>query len=150
MSNGIPRRAFVGQMAMAGTAFHIVPRRVLGGPGHQAPSDTLNVACIGVGGMGASDVRGMSDENIYALCDVDDTRAALSFNAFPQAKRYRDFRAMLERDGDNIDAVPGSTPDHTLTVAAMLALSMGKHVYCQKPLTRTIWETRQLASAAHD
>ena len=150
MSNGIPRRAFVGQMAMAGAAFHIVPRRVLGGPGHQAPSDTLNVACIGVGGMGASDVRGMSDENIYALCDVDDTRAARSFNAFPLAKRYRDFRVMLERDGDNIDAVTVSTPDHTHTVAAMLALSMGKHVYCQKPLTRTIWETRQLASAAHD
>jgi len=150
MSNRIPRRAFVGQLAMAGAAFHIVPRRVLGGPGYQAPSDTLNVACIGVGGMGASDVRGMSGENIYALCDVDDNRAAQSFNAFPEAKRYRDFRVMFDREGDSIDAVTVSTPDHTHTVAAMRALKMGKHTYCQKPLTRTIWEARQMESAARE
>lgn len=150
MSFQIPRRAFVGQLAMAGAAFHIVPRRVLGGPGYRAPSDTLNVACIGIGGMGTNDVRGMSDENIYALCDVDDNRGAGSFNAFPQAKRYRDFRVMLDREADNIDAVTVSTPDHNHTVAAMRALGMGKHVYCQKPLTRTIWEARQMESAARD
>ncbi len=150
MSDHIPRRAFVGQLGMAGMAFHIVPRRVLGGAGYQAPSDTLNVACIGVGGMGASDVRGMSDENIYALCDVDDNRGAASFAAHPQAKRYRDFRTMLDREGANIDVVTVSTPDHTHTLAAMMALKMGKHVYCQKPLTRTIWEARQLEGAARD
>jgi hypothetical protein len=100
--------------------------------------------------MGGGDVRGMSDENIYALCDVDDSRAARSFNEFPQAKRYRDFRVMLDREGDSIDAVTVSTPDHTHTVAAMMALGMGKHVYCQKPLTRTIWEARQLEAAARD
>ena len=148
MSSNIPRRTFVSEMAAAGAAFHIVPRHVLGGSRDRAPSDTLNVACIGVGGMGGSDVRGMSDENIYALCDVDDRRAARSFNEFPRAKRYGDFRVMLERDGSNIDAVTVSTPDHTHTVAAMMALGMGKHVYCQKPLTRTIWEARQLAAAA--
>jgi len=150
MSTSMPRRTFVGQMAAAGAVFHIVPRHVLGGPGYQTPSDTLNVACIGVGGMGGSDVRGMSSQNIYALCDVDDNRAAASFKAFPKAKRYRDFRIMLEREGDNIDAVTVSTPDHTHTVAAMMALKMGKHVYCQKPLTRTIWEVRQLEQAARD
>jgi predicted dehydrogenase len=100
--------------------------------------------------MGATDVRGMNSQNIYALCDVDDNRAARSFNEFPDAKRYRDFRVLLERDGDNIDAVTVSTPDHTHTVAAMMALKMGKHVYCQKPLTRTIWEARQLADVARD
>ncbi|UCD23476.1 MAG: Gfo/Idh/MocA family oxidoreductase [Gemmatimonadota bacterium] len=148
MSKLIPRRDFVGRMAAAGAAFHVVPRNVLGGAGFRAPSDTLNVACIGVGGMGGSDVRGMSTENIYALCDVDDRRGARSFGEFPQAKRYRDFRVMLEREADNIDAVTVSTPDHTHAVAAMMALDMGKHVYCQKPLTRTIWEAQQLMDAA--
>ena len=99
MSSDIARRDFVGSVAAAGAAFHIVPRHVLGGPGFRAPSDTLNVACVGVGGMGAGDVRGMSSENIYALCDVDDTRGARSFAEFPRAKRYRDFRVLLERDG---------------------------------------------------
>jgi predicted dehydrogenase len=98
--------------------------------------------------MGASDVQGMSSQNIYALCDVDANRAARSFSSYPRAKRYQDFRVMLERDGAAIDAVTVSTPDHTHTAAALTALRMGKHVYCQKPLTRTIWETQQLMSAA--
>ncbi len=150
MASNIQRRTFVSEMAAAGAAFHIVPRHVLGGRGYRAPSDKLNVACIGVGGMGGADVRGMSSENIYALCDVDDERAARSFEEFPAAKRYKDFRVMLEQDGANIDAVTVSTPDHTHTVAAMMALRMGKHVYCQKPLTRTIWEAKQLADAARE
>ncbi len=148
MSSSIPRRTFVGDLAAAGAFFHIVPRRVLGGARYRAPSDTLNVACIGIGGMGASDVRGMSGENIYALCDVDDQRGARSYEAHPGAKRFKDFRVMLEQEGANIDAVTVSTPDHTHTIAAMMALKMGKHVYCQKPLTRTIWEARQLEGAA--
>jgi len=150
MSGTIPRREFVTEMAAAGAAFNIVPRHVLGGPGYQSPSDTLNVACIGVGGMGGGDVRGMSSQNIYALCDVDYNRATRSFNEFPRAKRYKDFRVMLEQDGANIDAVTVSTPDHTHTVAAMMALGMGKHAYVQKPLTRTIWEAKQLAEAARN
>ena len=148
MAAKIQRRTFVSEMAAAGAAFHIVPRHVLGGRGYKAPSDTLNVACIGVGGMGGSDVRGMSSENIYALCDVDDQRAARSYEEFPRAKRYKDFRIMLEQDGGNIDAVTVSTPDHTHTVAVMMALGMGKHTYCQKPLTRTMWEAQQLVAAA--
>ncbi len=140
----ISRRTFVGTTA---AAFTIVPRHVLG-RGFQAPSDKLSIACIGVGGMGANDVRGVSGENIYALCDVDDRQAADSFGAFPKAKRYRDFREMLERDGRSIDAVTVSTPDHTHAVAAMLALKLGKHVRCQKPLARTLWEVRQLAAEA--
>jgi len=148
MSPTIPRRAFVSELAAFGAAFHIVPRHVLGGPGVRAPSDTLNVACIGVGGMGASDVRGMAVENIYVLCDVDDERAAPSYERFPRAKRYTDFRVMLERERDHIDAVTVSTPDHTHAPAVLMALGMGKHVYCQKPLTRTIGEARVVAEAA--
>ncbi len=143
----IPRRQFVSGVA-AGMAFTIVPRHVLGGPGYKAPSDSLNIACIGVGGMGGRDVRGVSGENIYALCDVDRKTGADAFAAHPKAKRYQDFRVMLEREGTNLDAVTVSTPDHTHAVAAMMALSMGKHTYCQKPLARTIHEVRQLADAA--
>jgi predicted dehydrogenase len=148
MAGDLTRRSFVGDMAAFGAAFHIVPRHVLGGPRYQAPSDTLTVACIGVGGMGANDVRGVADENLHALCDVDDERAATTYERFPTAKRYKDFRVMLERERDTIDAVTVSTPDHTHAVAAMMALCMGKHVYCQKPLTRTIGEARTLADAA--
>ena len=143
----ISRRRFVGDVA-AGMTFTIVPRHVLG-RGVQAPSDTLNIACIGVGGMGVTDVRGVGKtENIYALCDVDDRQAAASAAAFPKAKRFKDFRVMLEKEGKHIDAVTVSTPDHTHAVAAMLAMRMGKHTRVQKPLARTLWEVRQLAQAA--
>ncbi len=142
----IPRRTFVGGVA-SGLAFTLVPRHVLG-RGFRAPSDTLNVACIGVGGMGGRDVRGVSGENIYALCDVDEERAAETVAEFPRAKWYGDFRVMLEREGRNIDAVTVSTPDHTHAAAALLALRLGKPVYCQKPLARTIGEVRALRGAA--
>src|SRR5882672_11288765 len=143
----ISRRKFVGGVA-AGLSFTIVPRHVLG-RGFVAPSDKLNIACIGVGGMGANDVRGVGKtENIYALCDVDDRQAAGSFSAFPLAKRFKDFRVMLEKEGKNIDAVTVSTPDHTHTVAGMMAMKLGKHTRIQKPLARTLWEVKQLEDAA--
>jgi predicted dehydrogenase len=144
----ISRRDFVGDVAATGMAFTIVPRHVLGGPGYRAPSDSLNIACIGVGGRGQADLRGVSGENIYALCDVDSRALAAAFNRHTSAKRYKDFRVMLEREADNIDAVTVATPDHTHTVAAMMAMEMGKHVYCEKPLARTIYEVRQLTEAA--
>jgi predicted dehydrogenase len=84
-----------------------------------------------------------------ALCDVDDVRAAGSFNAFPNARRYKDFRVMLDKEAKNIDAVTVGTPDHIHAVASMAALRAGKHVYCQKPLTHTLVECRELTKAAH-
>src|SRR5687768_16147557 len=143
----ISRRDFVADVAKASAVFTIVPRHVLG-RGYRAPSDTLNVACVGVGGMGRSDVNGVSGENIVAMCDVDDRMAEQSYARFPAAKKYRDFRQMLEREGKGIDAVTVSTPDHTHTVIAMAAMRMGKHVYVQKPLARTIHEVRTLMDGA--
>jgi predicted dehydrogenase len=150
ISKSVSRRSFVGTTTAAGLGVMIVPRHVLGGPGYRAPSDTLNIACIGVGGMGWGDVNGVSTENIYALCDVDDGMAQRAFAAFPNAKRYKDFRVMLEAEAANIDAVTVSTPDHTHAVAGMMAMALGKHTRIQKPLARTIWEVRELMRAARD
>jgi predicted dehydrogenase len=143
----VSRRDFVGSSAAA-AAFTIVPRHVLGGPGFTAPSDKLNIACIGVGGMGKSDVDGVSGENVYALCDVDQKAAEESYRKHPKAKRYTDYREMLSREAGNIDAVTVSTPDHSHAAAAMLALKANKHTYCQKPLARTLHEVRALAAQA--
>ena len=143
----VSRRDFVGSSAAA-AAFTIVPRHVLGGPGYTAPSDKLNIACIGVGGMGKSDVDGVSGENVYVLCDVDQKAAEESYRKHPKAKRYTDYREMLSREAGNIDSVTVSTPDHSHAAAAMLALKANKHTYCQKPLARTLHEVRALAAQA--
>ena len=146
MPRRIPRRDFM-QRSAAAAAFTIVPRHVLG-KGYRAPSDMLNVACIGVGGMGRSDVRGFSVEYIRALCDVDQVAAEDAYRSHPDARRYTDFREMLAREGNEIDLVTVSTPDHTHAVAAMAALKMNKPVYCQKPLARTLSEVRALRAEA--
>ncbi len=142
----ISRRTFVGGAAAA-AGMMIVPRRVLGGPGHQAPSDTVNIATVGVSGQGSANTRGCSKENIVALCDVDDARSERVYRTYPGAKTYRDYRIMLETQKD-IDAVIVATPDHSHAVIAMAAMQLGKHVFVQKPLTRTVWEARMLTEAA--
>ena len=146
-SNKISRRDFIGSVAAA-AAFTIVPRHVLGGTGHTPPSEKLNIAGVGVGGMGGSNIKACSGENIVALCDVDERYAGKVFDLYPNAGKYRDFRKMLEKQKD-IDAVVIATPDHTHAVIAMAAMRMGKHVYVQKPLTRTVYEARMLKEAAH-
>ncbi len=147
VTSRVSRRKFLGSAAASAALFTIVPRHILGGAGHTAPSDKLNIACIGVGGKGTSDVNAVSGENLIALCDVHEGHAAGTFKRYPDAKKYNDFRKMLEENPE-IDAVTVSTPDHTHAVAAMMAIKMGKHVYCQKPLTHTVFEARALAEAA--
>ena len=117
--------------------------------GYKSPNQKLNIAAIGAGGKGFSDIQGCSaTENIVAMADPDDKRAARSFTAFPNVPKYKDFRRMLDQESKNIDAVTVSCPDHMHGTAAMWAMARGKHVYCQKPLTRTVWEAQQLAAAA--
>jgi predicted dehydrogenase len=144
----ITRRGFITNTATAAAAFTVVPRFVLGGPGYKAPSDKLNIVCIGVGGMGGADVRNVESENIVALCDVDLVRAATTFKRHPKTKKYKDFRIMLEKEYKHIDAVTVSTPDHVHAVAAMAAIKMDKHVYCQKPLAHDMFEVRALTEEA--
>jgi len=143
----ISRRDFMSAAATA-AAFTFVPRHVLGGARYTSPSDKLNVACIGVSGMGGSDVSQMKTENLVAFADVDWKHAAGTFERYPNVKRYRDFRRMLDKEGNNIDAVTVSTPDNIHAVAAMRAIKMRKHVYCQKPLAHDVYEVRQLTEAA--
>lgn len=145
------RRAFLKTLGLTATAFTILPRHVLGGNGFIAPSDTVYIAGIGVGGKGTSDLTGFAKNpkaKIAFLCDVDDRMAVESKKNFPNAKYYKDFRVMLDKEAKNIDAVSVSTADHTHAVAAMAAMQRGKHVYVQKPLTHDIYEARMLTEAA--
>jgi predicted dehydrogenase len=118
--------------------------------GKRSADQPLNHAAIGAGGMGAGDVRGMAEAgaNIVALCDVDEKRAAKSRERFPKAKFFRDFRALFDQMGAQIDSVTVSTPDHTHYAASMMALKLGKHVRTQKPLTHDVWEARMLKEEA--
>ena len=147
--HGISRRQFIAGVSASAAAVTMVPRRVLGGSRVQAPSDTLNIAAIGIGGRGRADIQGCQSQNIVALCDVDMGVAAPTFRQYPKARVYSDYRRMLDRERD-IDAVIIATPDHTHAVIAMEAMKRGKHVYCEKPLTRTVAEARALAKMAHE
>jgi predicted dehydrogenase len=145
---GMTRRRFVGATAAGLAGISIVPWRVLGGAAERPPSEKLNIAAIGVGGQGATDVGGLAGENLVALCDADLRPSKETFKKFPQARQYRDFRQMLDEMDKQIDAVLVATPDHTHAVAAMAAIKRGKHVYCEKPLAHSVWEVRQLMKAA--
>jgi predicted dehydrogenase len=140
----LPRRLFLQRTAVAAAALSfpfVSARNVLGA------NERLNIGCIGAGGKGEVDVAGCDSENIMALCDVDERNAAKTFQKYSSAKRYRDFRVMFDKE-KNIDAVTVSTPDHTHFPAAMWAMRLKKHVYCQKPLTHTVEEARKLTEAA--
>jgi len=149
-SHSVSRRKFIRDSAIVGGSFFIVPRHVLG-RGHVAPSDKLNIAGIGVGGMGEGDLLAFAKSpkvNIVSLCDVDDRMSVKSRAGFPKATYYKDFRVMLEKEKKNIDACSISTPDNTHAVATLAAMKMGKHVYTQKPLAHDIYEARILTEAA--
>jgi predicted dehydrogenase len=184
-SQQIPRRKFIQTAGIAAAGVTIVPRHVLGGVGFQAPSDVVNVAGIGVGGMGRSNMTALAGQNIVALCDVDWEYADKGFanlatsaanmqkrladaspemrprmeaqiantkllaEKAPKAKRYVDYREMLEKQKD-IDGIVVATPDHTHAVIAMAAMDLGKHVYVQKPLCWSVFEARELAKKAKD
>lgn len=142
------RRAFLRNASLAAAGVTIVPRHVLGGAGYRAPSDLLNIAGVGAGGIANQNLGNVASENIVALADPDRDRASGSFEKYSGAARYKDFRRMLDERGDDIDAVIVATPDHTHATAASMAMQLGKHVYVQKPLTRTIREARRLLELA--
>ncbi|UCC22102.1 MAG: Gfo/Idh/MocA family oxidoreductase [Planctomycetota bacterium] len=170
----ISRRDFLGAAAAA-AAFTIVPRHVLGGPGHTPPSEKLNIACVGTGGQGISDMKILLEKpavHVVAVCDVSRCADYSAFyfggtagreparnivdsyyasrqtsGAYKACAAYKDFNVMLHERSD-IDAVLVATPDHVHAVASMAAIKMGKHVYCEKPLTYSVYEARTIAAAA--
>jgi len=140
---GVSRRTAVA----ASLGAMIVPRHVLGGAGYQAPSDTLRIAAVGIGGMGRRYIQGCESQRIVALCDVDHTFAAPVFRKYPAARPYRDYRVMFDKEANNIDAVIVATPDHSHSLVTLAALGLRKHVYCAKPLTHNIAEGRKVLAA---
>jgi predicted dehydrogenase len=131
----------------AGLAPLIVPRHVLGGAGYRAPSDKLTIACVGVGGMGRNYLDGCKDEQIVALCDLDFEFSARVFKTYPNARTYRDFRQMFDKEEKNFEALIVATPDHWHSHLVLAGLAMDKHIYCAKPITHTIAEARQVKAA---
>jgi predicted dehydrogenase len=143
----IGRRKFITAGISGMASIMYVPRFVLGGNGYISPNDKLNIAGIGIGGMGSNDIKQVESENIIALCDVDDRYAERTIHRYPNAKNYKDYREMLATNKD-IDAVMIATPDHTHAVIAMAAMKQGKNVFCQKPLAHNIYETRELVKTS--
>jgi predicted dehydrogenase len=146
---GLSRRELVGAAA-AVAAFTFVPKHVLGAAGQPSANNKLNIAGIGVGGRGAADIDGVSSENIAFLCDADLRSAAETIKKHPNAKIYRDFREMLLKEHKNIDAVVIGAPDHIHAPAAIMAMKLGKHVYCEKPMAHTIYEARRMTQVARE
>ena len=134
MSNNLSRRNFLATTAGAAAAITILPSNVVSGLGHKAPSDKLNIAAVGIGGMGHSNLNALKSENIVALCDVDWAYAAGAFKDFEGAKKYWDWRKMYDEMNSSIDAVVVATADHSHALVSANAMQLGKHVYCQKPL----------------
>ncbi|MEK7408777.1 MAG: Gfo/Idh/MocA family oxidoreductase [Acidobacteriota bacterium] len=149
-NNGLSRRHFFygGLLAGAvpGAGFGSVPS--LKALGWKSPNEKLNIAAIGAGGRGAVDIAGCASENIVALADPDARSAEKTFKQYEKAPKYADFRKMLDREARNIDAVIIATPDHMHAMPAMWSMERGKHVFVEKPLTRTVWEARKLTEAA--
>jgi len=146
--NTLTRRDFVGRTLAASAAFTIVPSYAVSGLGHVAPSDKLNIAGIGVGGMGLANLKNLESQNIVGLCDVDWKYAKGAFDRYPNAKKYWDWRKMFDEMGDEIDGIVVATADHTHAIISAHAMNMGKHVYLQKPLTHSVYESRLLTKLA--
>src|SRR5688572_15907281 len=151
MSNGVSRRHFFFGALLAGAvpsgAYRSVPS--LRALGYKPFYDKLNVAAIGCGGQGGAILNDAArTENIVALCDVDDARGAANLKKFEKAAKYKDFRVMLQKEGKNIDACTIAVPDFMHATVALACMQQGKHVYLEKPLTRTPWEARLLQDAA--
>ena len=148
----LSRRTFLQKSGVAAAALTIVPSYAVSGVNRKkkvkAPSDKLNIAGIGIGGMGHANLEQMAAENIVALCDADWAYAKPIFNLYSNAKRYWDYRKMFDEMGKSIDAVLVATPDHLHAIIAAEAITLGKHVYCQKPLTHSIYESRLLTKLA--
>jgi len=149
MTHGPNRRDFIKQTTLAGIGAWVAGSSTAAWADDKSPNERLRIACIGVGGKGSSDTTQAGHYgDIVALCDIDDNRLGGMSKNFPKAEKFNDFRKMLDKLNKSIDAVVVSTPDHTHAAASMMAMKMGKHVYCQKPLTYSVHEARAMRETA--
>lgn len=144
------RRSFIRNTATAAAGVTILPSTVIAGLGHNAPSDKLNIAGVGIGGRGGAVIKSIKDQNVVALCDVDWKYSKPMFEKYPDAMKYYDWRVMFDDMADQIDAVVVGTPDHSHAIVSINAMKMGKHIYCEKPLTHSVWESRQMTKIANE
>lgn len=147
MSQRIHRRSFLGAAVAGGAGVMLLPYKTVVG---YAANEKLDIALIGGGGQGGSNAANVASENVVAICDVDPPYARSSYERFAGARRFTDFRQMLDRMDKELDAVVVSTPDHTHAVIAVAAMRRGKHIYCEKPLTRTVREARAMRLTARE
>ena len=149
-SPSINRRHFLHRAGAGVVLFNILPGRLVRGAEALSPNAKLNVAGIGIGSRGGADVGEVAGlgHNIVAVCDVDEKYAGKEFARYQDAKRFKDYRVMLDKMGKEIDAVIIGTPDHTHAIISMEAMRRGKHVFCEKPLAHSVDEVRQLMAAA--
>ncbi|OYV81861.1 MAG: dehydrogenase, partial [Planctomycetia bacterium 21-64-5] len=149
MPRNSSRRQFLQTTAATGVGFWAAAG--LQAEESKSPNEKIRMACVGIGGKGESDSADAGKHgDVVAICDIDDRRLTAASKKFEGAKKYNDFRKMLEEMGSSIDAVTVSTPDHCHAVVAAMAMQMGKHCFCQKPLTHSVWEARQVAQAARE
>src|SRR4029077_11678666 len=146
MSNRVSRREFLGRSALAGTAIGLGVWSNRSLAASKSPNEKLNIVMIGTASQPLFSVNNVKQENIVAMCDIDDKYLGVAQRDFPRAKTYNDFRKMLDQSDIDTVVVAAPCPIHTHATAA--ALHRGKHVYCEKPLTHTIAETRAIAKLA--
>jgi predicted dehydrogenase len=144
MNSHFTRRDFIKRTALGAAGAYWIKSTAQAGA--VSPNEKLNIGVIGVAGRGGDDLAGVSSQNIVALCDVDDKSLALAAQKYPMAKTYNDFRRLM--DQKDIDAIVVGTPDHAHAVASVAALQSGRHLYCEKPLTRTVSEARIVTELA--
>lgn len=150
MNHRQSRREFLQTTAATGAGFWIAGTAPAADE-KKTPLEQVNFGCIGVGGKGTSDSNDAGRYgNVIAICDVDDDTLSAAAKRFPKAKKYNDYRKMLDEMGKSIDAVTVSTPDHSHAPAAAMAMRMGKHCFTQKPLTHSISEARRLGEIARE
>lgn len=146
--SGMTRRDFVASTAVTAAGLTILPSGIISAKGRKAPSDKLNIAGIGIGGMGFANLKRMETENIVGLCDVDWNYSKHVFEHYPNAKAFKDWRRMFDELGNTIDAVVVATADHSHAIVASEAITRGWHAYVQKPLTHSVYESRLLTRLA--
>lgn len=145
MFHHLSRRSFLGRVGAVGCGLWVAPATT---GAEKSPNEKLNIAFVGCGGRGSANIDALKGQNIVALCDVDARRAGPAFELFPKARRFQDFRKMFDQFGRQIDAVVVSAPNHIHAPASVMAVRLGKHVYCEKPLAHSVHEARVMAQVA--